>query len=284
MQQQKFLKRSAEEHDPGGGGGPGGGVPNGDASFEPPVKLQCTTQQHGTQEQDGLTKFSVQIVQRVEFTTSAANSQPQQISTNVTVKAHTNASVKSDVASPKPSQQNQNAQNANQSKAGNGGGGVNTSNDSGMPDCVKQEPLNDFADLDECAAAVEKDAANGGMGFGNITDLIGDENNDELFTSPAFKAIIKDIAANFNEFNFDFDDKSDDLKVQDSKDLLSSISSSDLKSTPIGGASGNAGGGNFQSANQNCSPPVFENKRMPPYMSGDFVKTELSPIVEDRKT
>lgn len=41
-------------------------------------------------------KFSVEIVQHMEFTTSAANSQPQQISTNVTVKALTNASVKSD--------------------------------------------------------------------------------------------------------------------------------------------------------------------------------------------
>lgn len=42
LQQQKFLKRSAEEHDPGG--------PND--NFEPPVKLQCTTQQHGTSHQN----------------------------------------------------------------------------------------------------------------------------------------------------------------------------------------------------------------------------------------
>lgn len=43
----------------------------------------------------------VEIVQQLEFTTSAANSQPQQISTNVTVKTHANASVKSDISSPK---------------------------------------------------------------------------------------------------------------------------------------------------------------------------------------
>lgn len=40
-------------------------------------------------------------MQQLEFTTSAANSQPQQISTNVTVKTHANASVKSDISSPK---------------------------------------------------------------------------------------------------------------------------------------------------------------------------------------
>lgn len=39
-------------------------------------------------------KFSVEIVQQFEFTTTAANSQPQQISTNVTVK--TNTSIRSD--------------------------------------------------------------------------------------------------------------------------------------------------------------------------------------------
>lgn len=38
----------------------------------------------------------MEIVQQLEFTTSAANSQPQQISTNVTVKALTNTSVKSE--------------------------------------------------------------------------------------------------------------------------------------------------------------------------------------------
>lgn len=79
------------------------------------MKLQCTAQHApGTRQpsgggsssgstEQGLTKFSVEIVQQLEFTTSAANSQPQQISTNVTVKAHTNASTKSDVGSPRSS-------------------------------------------------------------------------------------------------------------------------------------------------------------------------------------
>lgn len=81
MQKQNFLKRPADDVDTSGAGGP--------ENFEPPVKLQ-----HNGSE--NLTKFSVEIVQQLEFTTSAANSQPQQISTNVTVKALTNTSVKSE--------------------------------------------------------------------------------------------------------------------------------------------------------------------------------------------
>lgn len=45
---------------------------------------------------DGNLKFSVEIVQQFEFTTSVANPQTQQISTNVTVKAMTNTSIRSD--------------------------------------------------------------------------------------------------------------------------------------------------------------------------------------------
>jgi hypothetical protein len=70
QQQQKFLKRPLDDTD---------STPD---SYEPPVKV------HGSSE--NLTKFSVEIVQQLEFTTSSANSQPQQISTNVTVKALTN--------------------------------------------------------------------------------------------------------------------------------------------------------------------------------------------------
>lgn len=85
------MKRHADELDPGGinSSGLGGGTKQPTAeNFEPPVKLQCTTQTAGGHQsgEGGLTKFSVEIVQQLEFTTSAANSQPQQISTNVTVK------------------------------------------------------------------------------------------------------------------------------------------------------------------------------------------------------
>lgn len=122
----------------------------------------------------GLTKFSVEIVQQLEFTTSAANSQPQQISTNVTVKAHTNASVKSDVSSPKS---NPSTPASGMQQKSNIGLDVGT-----IVECVKQEPDNDFADLDQCAAALEKDAAaNGGAAFGGFPDLIGEHSRLSIF-------------------------------------------------------------------------------------------------------
>ncbi|KAG5887797.1 hypothetical protein JTB14_024012 [Gonioctena quinquepunctata] len=259
--QQKFLKRSAEELDPGG--------PS--ESFEPPVKLQCTTQQHGTHQNEGLTKFSVEIVQQLEFTTSAASSQPQQISTNVTVKTHANASVKSDVSSPKS-----NASPAHQ-KA-NIGLDVGT-----LVECVKQEPDNDFADLDQCAAALEKDAAaNGGTGFGGFPDLIGDDTNDEIISSATFNDLISDIS-NYPDYelmkDFDFDDKSENssnnLKLEDIKDLSQNPNLSDnlsIKNThsPI-------------IQNQNYSPPVFDKSRMTGYPNMDFSKTELSPAAQTLK-
>uniref|UniRef100_A0A8W7PZP0 Uncharacterized protein n=1 Tax=Anopheles coluzzii TaxID=1518534 RepID=A0A8W7PZP0_ANOCL len=144
--QQKFLKRPADDID------------SASDSYEPPVKLQ-----HNGSE--NLTKFSVEIVQQLEFTTSAANSQPQQISTNVTVKALTNASVKSEGST---------------ANGGSGGGIGGTGGGNGMPGQqqqqqpnnnptpsphmhdlgnivdFKQEPENEFADL---SAALEKDAA-----------------------------------------------------------------------------------------------------------------------------
>lgn len=211
FQQQKFLKRPAEDPPEGPGGGNSNNTTTTTTSSsttttgEPPVKLQCTP--------DGLTKFSVEIVQQLEFTTSAANSQPQQISTNVTVKTHANASVKSDVVSPAPKSPVHLANKQHQD----------------LIDCVKQEPDNDFADLEQCAAALEKDA-NGGADFGGFSDLIGEDTNDEIITSDAFKDLISDIG-NYRDFmkDFDFEDKSDSagvgvgnsngLKVEDLKDL-----------------------------------------------------------------
>ncbi|KAL3279228.1 hypothetical protein HHI36_016741, partial [Cryptolaemus montrouzieri] len=286
---QKFLKRPAgEEIDPSGGS-------QGDsASFEPPVKLQCTTQQHGNQN-EGITKFSLEIVQQLEFTTSAANSQPQQISTNVTVKAHTNASVKSDVSSPKssnPSTPSSNLQQQQQPKS-NIGVDVGT-----LVECVKQEPDNDFADLDQCAAALEKDAAaNGGAGFGGFSDLIGDDTNDEIITSDAFNDLISDIS-NYPELmkDFDFEDNKPEsgasangLKVEDAKDAQQNAQQSVANpSDPIK---------NTQSPliqNQNYSPsPVFENQNLSSatsknnnrmvYPNLDFTKTELSPAAQTLK-
>lgn len=156
LQQQKFLKRGAEEAGVGGGGG----------GLSPPLKAA-----RGASSGEGsLTKFSVEIVQQLEFTTSAADSQPQQISTNVTVKALTNASVKSEGAPP-------------------------------LLEC-KREPDHDFVDLDQCAAALEKDAA---ANFPGFSDLIGDEGGDGI--ADAFKDLISDIGEYPFMSDFDFEDK-----------------------------------------------------------------------------
>ncbi|CAG9823536.1 unnamed protein product [Phaedon cochleariae] len=247
--QQKFLKRSAEEHDPGG---PGGGQSE---NFEPPVKLQCITQQHDTHQNEGLTKFSVEIVQQLEFTTSAASSQPQQISTNVTVKTHANASVKSDVSSPKsnPSTPHQ--------KSSNIGLDVGT-----LVEC-KQEPDNDFADLDQCAEALEKDAAANGGTFGSFSDLIGDDTNDEIISSATFNDLISDIN-NYPDYelmkDFDFEDKSDIPKQEDVKDIAPKQNTH----SPL---------------LQNYSPPVFDKGRIPAYPNMDFSKNEMSPAAQTLK-
>ncbi|KAK4883013.1 hypothetical protein RN001_006332 [Aquatica leii] len=270
--QQKFLKRPSEDHD--------SGVP-GDG-FEPPVKLQCTTQHGAAHQPEGLTKFSVEIVQQLEFTTSAANSQPQQISTNVTVKALTNASVKSDVSSPKSSNPSTPASNLRPSS------GVGNSVDIGtLVECVKQEPDNDFADLDQCAAALEKDAAVNGTAFGGFSDLIGEDPDDEIITSDAFKDLISDIS-NYPEFmkDFDFDENKSEnslfvngLKVEESKEITQNVLDNSKNSQ-------NTHSPLLQ--NTNYSPPIFEgqgsmSKNRMSYSNMDFGKTELSPAAQTLK-
>ncbi|XP_023015214.1 uncharacterized protein isoform X3 [Leptinotarsa decemlineata] len=253
-EQQKFLKRSADELDPGGGG------PSD--SFEPPVKLQCTTQQQQHQNPEGLTKFSVEIVQQLEFTTSAASAQPQQISTNVTVKTHANASVKSDVSSPKSTNPSPAHPKPNID--------VGT-----LVECVKQEPDNDFADLDQCAAALEKDAAGG---FGGFPDLIGDDTNDEIISSATFNDLISDIS-NYPDYelmkDFDFDDKSESgSKLEDVKEASQqSLSDAGKQQQQI-------------PTQSNYSQPVFDKTRMATgggYPNMDFSKTELSPAAQTLK-
>lgn len=261
FQQQKFVKRTAEELEPAGGG-------SGDGGFgEPPVKLQCTQAQHQHQQgpggggggggphhghgqhpagngagatgpahgagggggngagNEGLTKFSVEIVQQLEFTTSAANSQAQQISTNVTVKALTNASVKSDLlnasSSPKsgpdtPASAASRPQPGNPGPPGPGSGAPGPAPPTGIG-CVdignlvecKQEPDNEFVDLEQCAAALEKDAAANGAGFPGFSDFMGDDTGDEIITSDAFKDLISEISDLHPEFmkDFDFEEK-----------------------------------------------------------------------------
>lgn len=183
FQQQKFLKRPSDD------------VENGPDGYEPPHKLQHNGE---------LTKFSVEIVQQLEFTTSAANSQPQQISTNVTVKALTNTSVKSEGGQNQNNggaTGNQNISNNNNPNNNNNQRSPpsNLSHDIGNLVECKQEPDHDFADLE---AAFEKDAAANGL-FKGLSDIIGDATNDE---SDTFKELISDLS-DFHPELLDFEEK-----------------------------------------------------------------------------
>uniref|UniRef100_A0A0A9X9K9 Neurogenic protein mastermind n=1 Tax=Lygus hesperus TaxID=30085 RepID=A0A0A9X9K9_LYGHE len=150
----------------------------------PPNKSQQSAQKQN----DNLTKFSVEIVQQLDFTSNASNSQ---ISSNVPVKS-LNASVKSDVPqSPKPP----------------------TPRNPDIVEC-KREPENvDFVDLEQCAAAVEKDAA-GGSSFPGFTDFICDDTSDAIITSDAFNDLISEISDFNPEFMKDFDFDGGDIKPQ----------------------------------------------------------------------
>ncbi|KAM3968198.1 uncharacterized protein ACR2FA_006564 [Aphomia sociella] len=152
----------------------------GCGDYEPPAKLQCVGGGGGAGE--ALTKFSVEIVQQLEFTTSAADSHPQQISTNVTVKALANA-VKTS-SSPPPQQPPPRAPTPldceRECKA----------------ECKSEVADDEFVGLDECAAALERDAASA---FPVLADLIGEEDGDD-----AFEDLITEISG-YSELMKDFD-------------------------------------------------------------------------------
>lgn len=159
---------------------------------------------------ENMTKFSVEIVQQLEFTATSTNSQ---ISTNVTVKALNTSSVKGDVPNSPQSPRNIN-----------------------IIEC-KQEPENiDFVDLEQCAAALEKDA-NGGNSFPGLSDLIGDDNADPI-SSDTFKDLISEISEYtpelmMKEFDFNSGDKIKDEPKLDSLIKTQPISCANVQQTVI---------------------------------------------------
>lgn len=245
LQQQKFLKRPADD------------VDNGAENFEPPHKLPNNNNNNTINGSENLTKFSVEIVQQLEFTTSAANSQPQQISTNVTVKALTNTSVKTEPGTGAGGggsggindQQSNNGRggmgtngmpgsNNNNVGAGNsnlmGGGNTNQKNSSAaggtgmgglggnVVEC-KREPDHDFSDL----AGLEKEGGPSGN-FPGFPDLMGDDTTEGNET---FKDLINELQ-DFNPGFLDFDEKplldiktEDGIKVEppNAQDLMNSL-------------------------------------------------------------
>lgn len=104
-------------------------------AHQPPAKMPLT----GTNNAIDNMKFQVEIVQQLEFTTSVANLQPQQISTNVTVKAMTNGSLKYEPQEIKTQKAEPNKMQSMVPPQ------LPTSD---ILQDFKQEPDNEFADLD----------------------------------------------------------------------------------------------------------------------------------------
>lgn len=120
-------------------------------------------------------KFQVEIVQQLEFTTSVANLQPQQISTNVTVKAMANGSLKYEPQEIK-------AQKAEPNKMQTM---VPQQQQLPTPDILqdfKQEPDNEFADLD----------------FGNLANFMASDEKE-------LKKLFSNISEVFDQDLFDQD-------------------------------------------------------------------------------
>lgn len=150
----------------------------GCGDYEPPAKLHCGGGAGGVGG-EALTKFSVEIVQQLEFTTSAADSAPQQISTNVTVKALANAVKTSNSPPPQPAPRAPTPLDMDREcKA----------------EC-KSEVADDEYGLDECAAALERDSA-----FPGLADLIGEDDGDDTLED-----LITEISEYPDLIDFDLD-------------------------------------------------------------------------------
>lgn len=206
---------------------------NNDDTNEPFADSTKPQQKH-----ENMTKFSVEIVQQLEFTTTSTNSQ---ISTNVTVKA-LNTSVKGDVPNSPQSPRNIN-----------------------IVEC-KQEPENiDFVDLEQCAAALEKDAAaNGGNSFPGLSDLIGDDTTDAI-SSDTFKDLISEISEYTPELMMrEFDFNNSDTKIREEPLKIENS----LKNQPISCA--------------NIQQSVLNQQRLCG-TTLDIPKPELSPAAQTLK-
>ena len=101
LQQPKYGKRPLDESGDGGGSesatasGTAPGSANGPPDGPPAAKIQCTTTTTASSSatsSGGPAKFSVEIVQQLEFTANASGA------TSVSVKTMTNTSVKSEVS------------------------------------------------------------------------------------------------------------------------------------------------------------------------------------------
>nr|CAD7404761.1 unnamed protein product [Timema cristinae] len=149
--------------------GPGGQHPN-QGQQRPSANNQQQQQQQQQSTENNL-KFSVEIVQQLEFTTSTANNQTQQISANVTVKA---TSVKNDVST---------TSSAASSPQSRGGGATPSAPQPPPPpgpggDLVECKMEPEFVDLAHCT--LDKDGHFNGDAFPNLTDFTFDDATDDF--------------------------------------------------------------------------------------------------------
>ncbi|OAD62212.1 hypothetical protein WN48_07663 [Eufriesea mexicana] len=225
------------------------------------------------------------------------------------------------------------AQHQHQQGPGGGGGGGGSGGTGGPTapggiGCVdignlvecKQEPDNEFVDLEQCAAALEKDAAANGAGFPGFSDFMGDDTGDEIITSDAFKDLISEISDFHPEFmkDFDFEEKipvealannaavaaaaaaaannnnnnnnnnsigtnNGQIKIEDDKDAIHQQLGNVNNNTVNNGTSTNNGNASLPA---NSSPGALGSAQYSParlpYSSLDF-KSEMSPAAQTLK-
>uniref|UniRef100_A0A8D8V8H0 Neurogenic protein mastermind n=1 Tax=Cacopsylla melanoneura TaxID=428564 RepID=A0A8D8V8H0_9HEMI len=187
---------------------------DGDAFNDPPPTKTVPPPPPPTSQADG-PRFSVEIVQQLEFVGSTSNCCT--INTNVTV----NTSIKSDTTSSSSSSSRKGnvPPDTGQGQTNNCHVGTNH-NHLHLVEC-KQEPDNpEFVDLETCAAALEKDGASLG-GLGGLGEFLGDETNG--INDAAFKDLISEITDFHPEFmkDFNFDEKPSSKHVTNNNNIHS---------------------------------------------------------------
>lgn len=184
---------------------------DGDAFNDPPPSKTVPPAPPPSSQADG-PRFSVEIVQQLEFVGSTSNCCT--INTNVTV----NTSIKSDSTNSCSSSSNGGTgtttstttrkgspPDTGQQPPGPGGGlgagGGNLSSSHQLVECKQEQPDNsEFVDLETCAAALEKDAAS----LTGLGELLGEESNGNIINADAFKDLISEISDFHPEFMKDF--------------------------------------------------------------------------------
>ncbi|KAG5319162.1 MAM protein, partial [Acromyrmex heyeri] len=249
FQQPKFLKRTTEELEPAGG-------TSGDGGFgEPPVKLQCTQGPHQHQQGPG----------------GGGGGGPH----HGHGQHQPGNGANSTGPTPGPG-----GPGAGGGAGGAGGsGGIGCVDIGNLVEC-KQEPDNEFVDLEQCAAALEKDAAANGTGFPGFSEFMGDDTGDEIITSDAFKDLISEISDFHPEFmkDFDFEDKSDAIHQQQQQQHANGANNG-VNSNNVGSNNGNAMPANSSPGTLGSSQ--YSPARLP-YSGLDF-KSEMSPAAQTLK-